>query len=179
VGESTAERLAAIEKQVENLNSRLKVLEEASASPPDAPGSATTAGASDSGSTSSEDASREIITVSVENKRFQGSNPMADIFQDHIWFDCTYEPRGLTKPARAVKGTIEFADLFGELKLALQVTINDPVHPSRAFRQSGVGFEFNEFLASHQWLRGTALSDMRISFKVEQVLYDDGSIERL
>lgn len=124
-------------------------------------------------STSSASGSQsEIIKIAVTNKRFDDG-----VYEDSIWWDAQYTATGLTKAARAVKGTLIFADLFKEPRFRVGVTVDDPIQPNGTVVTNGIGIDYNQFIDSHKWLRSTSLSDMTIWFEVESVLYQDGTSE--
>lgn len=112
-----------------------------------------------------------IVRVQVTNKRFDAGE-----FQSHIWFDCLFTAVGVAHPARAIKGTIEFCDLFGDPKLNIEHVISDRLEPGSSVSQPGLGIVFNEFMLQHQWLRGTELTDMTVRFRVSQILDEDAAI---
>lgn len=116
-----------------------------------------------------------IVPVTVTNKRYQPADIMNGVVQDAVWWDSTYDFSKLEKPARAIKGELEFRDLFDAPKFALNVTITDPVPAHGEAKQEGHGFHFNQFLASHAWMRTTEVKDMHIVFHVKQVIYADGT----
>lgn len=76
-----------------------------------------------------------------------------------------------------MKGLLTFSDLFGELKFALNVTINDGMTPGRPHRTPGTGFSYNQFIDEHQWMVTTELSDMICALENVHVIYADGSTE--
>lgn len=119
------------------------------------------------------DESRSIIHARIRNKRFQPQNLDLGQYQDFVWFDCSYSPQKLTKPTRAIKGILEFTDLFGEVKFQIGVTLNERLEPNRLFNQTGTGFEYNKFLDAHQWVLATDEADMKVQFKVTQILFED------
>lgn len=111
----------------------------------------------------------EVIRVQVSNLRLDRTHP-----QDHVWFDCAFTPVGLSRPTRAAKGAFEFCDLFGEPRFVIGYVLNDELRPNEPASVQGIGFEFNQFMAEHQWVVGTTLDDMVIRFRVDQILYADG-----
>jgi hypothetical protein len=115
---------------------------------------------------------KPLVALSVSNKRYDHGD-----YEDHIWFDCTYTLSTASKPTRAVKGAIQFSDLFGDVKFRLLVTVNDALSPGRPLVNPGIGFTFNQFMGEHQWVRATNLDDMKCSFAVSNVLYSDGTSE--
>lgn len=119
------------------------------------------------------------LKVAVSNKRFDPANPGLGTYDDHIWFDCVYTLAPHVKATRAIKGTLEFADLFGEVRFRLQSTLNTSLSPGASTREDGIGFSYNQFMTEHQWMLATALKDMRCTFNVQSLLYVDGTSEQL
>ncbi|WP_455922623.1 hypothetical protein [Pseudomonas putida] len=113
------------------------------------------------------------IEVQIFNKRHAPANPDQGVFEDHIWFDCTFTLAAESVPTRAVKGFLEFSDLFGEIKFRVQATVNEPLMPQAPLQLEGIGFSYNPFMADHQWMLGTRLEDMQCGFKVAEVLFTD------
>lgn len=116
------------------------------------------------------DIAREILEVELLNKRFAEQD-----YEEYIWFDVQYTASGLDKSARAVKGRLHFTDLFGETQLTVRWTIEDPLDPGQQTVERGVGFEYNQFLDGHKWMRATEVKNMAAVFEVESILYEDGS----
>lgn len=115
---------------------------------------------------------KPLVALSVSNKRYDHGD-----YEDHIWFDCTYTLSAASKPTRAVKGTIEFSDLFGDVKFRLLATVNDALSPGKSLVNQGIGFTFNQFMVEHKWMQATDLANMKCSFAVSNVLYSDGTSE--
>lgn len=111
-------------------------------------------------------ASRALIGVQVSNKR-------VDANERQLWLDCTFRADGLKRRMRAAKGTLEFCDLFGAVILPLQFTLNDRLHPGQALARPGMKFQYNEFMADHQWMLATDLHDMIVRFNVDQIIWED------
>lgn len=111
----------------------------------------------------------EIISVKLSNKRLQKQD-----YERLILFDAEFKAIGLDKPARAIKGVLCFNDLFGETKLRISWTLNDPIAPGGKITQKGYGFEYNQFQDSHKWVLGTDLKDMTTNFTVNSIIYQDG-----
>ena len=122
---------------------------------------------------------RSLIQVQLSNKRFQASDWQDGVFEDAIWWDAEYTPsQMLRKTTRAVKGVLEFADLFGEVEFRLKVIITEGMRAGRSIRKEGSGFEYNQFLDSHKWMRATAFEDMKITFRVDSIIYADGTTQQ-
>lgn len=113
-----------------------------------------------------------LVALSISKKRFDRGD-----YEEHIWFDCVYTLSQSSKPTRALKGTIEFCDLFGDVKFRLQVTINDPMTPGKPLSNPGIGFTFNQFVPEHQWMLTTDLSNMKCNFVASNAIYNDGTSE--
>jgi hypothetical protein len=97
-------------------------------------------------------------------------------YQDYVFFDVAFNAKGLDKPARAIKGLLKFTDLFGEQKFGLKWTIEKPIAPGATYTEKGSGFKYNQFTDSHQWVRSTAKENMKVKFRVDSILYDDGTM---
>lgn len=112
----------------------------------------------------------DIISVNLVHKEFAKQD-----YQEFIFFNLQYTASGLDKPARAVKGLLKLNDLFGETKFVLRWTIDKPIKPGEAIDEKGNGFKFNQFIDSHQWVRATQISDIKTTFAVTNILYQDGT----
>jgi hypothetical protein len=132
----------------------------------------------DPAATAPRDASKDaadaagIVGVQIKNKRYDSSE-----YQDHIWVDCVFTGVGLSRPTRAVKGVFEFCDLFGAPQFLIEYTLNERLEPGQSLSLQGIGFEYNQFISDHQWMFGTRLEDMTVRFRVDQILYEDGTSE--
>lgn len=96
-------------------------------------------------------------------------------YQDYVFFDIVFNAKGLDKPARAIKGVLRFTDLFGEQKFAVKWTIEKPIAPGTTHTEKGSGFKYNRFIDSHQWVRSTERENMKVKFRVDNILYQDGT----
>jgi len=128
------------------------------------------------------EAAERVLTVEVTNKRFDpsrtGSDPSRWKLEDNIWWDATYTAVTLERPARSIKGVLKFCDLFGDPQFQVRVTLDDAIEPKGKLKVDGVGIKYNQFDASHKWLRSTELEDMTVRFEVQSILYKDGTTER-
>lgn len=119
---------------------------------------------------SAEELREQILEATLLRKQNTKQN-----YQDYIFLDVAFNAKGLDKPARAIKGLLSFTDLFGEQKFGLKWTIDKPLAPSTTYIEKGSGFEYNQFTDSHQWVRSTALENMKVKFRVDSILYEDGT----
>lgn len=152
--------MSSMEERLVDLERRLALLEALDRSPSTLHGGLPARGA----------AEEQVVSVSLSNKRYDHGD-----YEDHIWFDCVYTLSQDSNSTRALKGAIEFMDLFGEVRFRLQLTVNDPLSPGRPLANPGIGFTFNQFMPEHQWMLSTDLSDMQIRLVVSNVIYSDGS----
>lgn len=104
----------------------------------------------------------EIVEATLLRKQYTKQD-----YQDYLFFDVTFNAKGLDKPTRAVKGALRFTDLFGEQKFAIGWTIEKPIAPGATFTEKGSGFKYNQFIDSHQWVRTTDKNNMKVSFRVD------------
>lgn len=114
----------------------------------------------------------------ITNKRFQESNFRAGVYEDLLLFDIEWDGSQLTKSTRAVKGVLVFADVFGESRFRIRMTLDDPIKANGKLSQSGIGFDYNRFSSEHQWVRSTELQNMTFRFEPHEVLYEDGTQQK-
>lgn len=120
----------------------------------------------------SEDKLREqILDVTLLRKEYAKQD-----YQDFMFLDTSFNAKGLDKPARAIKGTLRLTDLFGEQKFGIKWTIDKPIAPGDTQIERGSGFKYNQFTDSHQWVRATAKENMKAIFRVDSILYEDGTM---
>jgi hypothetical protein len=48
--------------------------------------------------------------------------------------------------------------------------------PGGSVRSQDLGFFYNQFMESHQWVERTAIADIVATFDTAHVLYQDGSL---
>lgn len=111
----------------------------------------------------------QILEVKILKKRFEDGD-----YKDAIWIDLEINPTGLDKPARAIKGILVLTDLFGEAKFKANWTLDQGIQPGKPFKELGSGFDYNRFKDEHNWVRGTALENMKAKYLVTAILYEDG-----
>lgn len=155
--------MSDLEQKIADIERRLALLEAKHGSPLSEP---------IAGPPSQELSGKQLVSLSVSNKRYDHGD-----YEDHIWFDCIYTLSQDSKPTRAVKGVLQFTDLFGDVKFRIQVTINDPMTPGKPLANPGIGFTFNQFMSEHQWMLGANLKDMQFRFVASNAIYSDGTSE--
>ena len=119
---------------------------------------------------SREELREQILDVTLLRKQYAKKD-----YQDYVFFDVAFSAKGLDKPARAIKGLLRFTDLFGEQKFGLKWTIEKPIAPGATYTEKGSGFKYNQFVDSHQWVRSTEKENMKVKFRVDIILYEDGT----
>lgn len=119
------------------------------------------------------------LVPAVTGKRYVESNWKAGTYQDAIFFDINWDTSKLPRPTRAVKGILVLADVFGEARFRIKLTIDDAMKPGTPLRQAGLSFRYNQFDEEHHWVRTTELTNMTFTFEASDVLYADGTKEKL
>lgn len=120
------------------------------------------------------DVKYDIILPTILRKHYAKQD-----YQDYIWLDVKFDAAGLDKPARAIKGALIMTDLFGEEKFAIGWTIDNQISPSGTYTEKGSGFKYNQFKSDHQWVLSTELKNMKIKFRTDHILYEDGTAREL
>lgn len=120
------------------------------------------------------DVKYDIILPTILRKHYAKQD-----YQDYIWLDVKFDAAGLDKPARAIKGALIMTDLFGEEKFAIGWTIDNQISPSGTYTEKGSGFKYNQFKSDHQWVLSTELNNMKIKFRTDHILYEDGTAREL
>jgi hypothetical protein len=111
-----------------------------------------------------------ILTPTLLGKRFIDGE-----YEDGITLNLKFDPTGLDKPARAIKGVLILTDLFGAPQKRINWTIDHPVQPGEPYTETGDGFKYNQFESSDQWVKTTDASNMKVKFQVDSILYRDGT----
>lgn len=112
----------------------------------------------------------EIVVATLLGKRLSEQK-----YEKMVVFEIEFVATNLKKPARAIKGTLNVNDLFGEKQMGIGWTIDRPLSPGERMVESGQGFKFNQFMERHNWVKNTERENMAVTFTVDSVLYDDGS----
>lgn len=166
--EEISKRLETLETTVEKISTRIGAIEESLAESQQKTGREM----ADSPEKAELANETDPITVTIANKTFEEGR-----FEDSIWWDATYSSN-LKKTARSIKGVLQFCDLFGDPKFQISVTVDRRISPEASITTPGVGFNYNQFMSEHKWMRSTDLVDMTFKFKLTHALYTDGTIEK-
>lgn len=114
----------------------------------------------------------EIVKVQLVNKRFTKEK-----YENYIYFDLSFSMANLSKPARAIKGSLNFTDLFDEKIMGISYSLDRPVNQGETFSENGTGFKYNQFMTEHKTINQTDISNMKASYTVHSILYQDGTRE--
>lgn len=114
----------------------------------------------------------EIVMATLVSKRLSEQK-----YEKMIVLDIEFVAANLKKPSRAIKGTLNINDLFGEKQMGIGWTIDRPLNLGERMVESGQGFKFNQFMDRHNWVKNTERENMAVTFTVESILYEDGSRE--
>lgn len=115
--------------------------------------------------------SDSIISVDLLSKRYKEEK----YGRGGIYFDIRFTAVGLDKPVRAIKGTLHITDLFDESIVGVSWNLNQPMAPGATQSENDVGFDYNRFMNNHQRVRDTETANLRARFRVESILYEDGT----
>lgn len=100
------------------------------------------------------------------------SNNWANDYRD--WIAIVLEVNNtLSRDIRAIRGTVDFYDIFDEQWWSLGVTINDPIPAGSTIEWNG-RVTYNSFNAQHRLARNTKVDDTYVEFRDVQVILLDG-----
>lgn len=118
------------------------------------------------------DPANDVVTVQILNKRLSKEK-----YLSYIYFDLTFTATNLKKPARAIKGTLNLTDLFDEKIMAIEYPIERLVGTGETFTESGTGFKYNQFKDEHIRVNQIEQGNLKATYAVESILYQDGTRE--
>lgn len=111
----------------------------------------------------------EIVKVTILDKKLIERD-----YQEFIFFKFDVVATGLDKKARAIKGVMNFNDLFGETMMMVNWTVDEPISPGGTISLEG-GFKYNQFIENNRWVASTDKEDMNATYTVQSILYEDGT----
>lgn len=111
----------------------------------------------------------EIIKVTILDKKL-----IEQDYQEFVFFKLEITATGLDKKARAIKGVMNFNDLFGETMMRINWTIDEPISPGGTSNLEG-GFKYNQFMEDNRWVASTDKQNMNLTYTVQSILYEDGT----
>jgi len=100
------------------------------------------------------------------------SNNWANDFRD--WIAVVFEVNNhLSRDIRAIRGTVDFYDIFDERWWSLAVTINDPIPAGSTIEWNG-RVNYNAFINQHRLARDARAEDTYIELRDAQIIFVDG-----
>lgn len=119
------------------------------------------------------DAMNKAMTVAVSSLDFTPSNYRVGRYQDGFSISIALQ-NNTEKDMSGVKGTVVFADMFGDDIKRVGLSVDDTIAAGQSIRWDG-NLGFNQFMDEDVKLRNTALGKMKISWEPETYLFSDGS----
>lgn len=101
------------------------------------------------------------LVVSVVNKTFLAKDPDQERYEDYISLAFAYRNRG-TRTITAFQGDVTFFDTFGDTIYSAHLKVDGPLRPGRTLREPERIVRYDPFRTSHQRLRNTPLSKMKV-----------------
>jgi hypothetical protein len=111
---------------------------------------------------------RKSISLTVVNKGFMEVN-----YQSYVTIKVVYKNESI-KDIRALRGAIQFTNLFGKEIFLSDITITDGVKAGQQAEWTGQ-IQYNQFMDKDKNLRFTDLADMKIVWKPAAVIFVDGT----
>lgn len=111
-----------------------------------------------------------IVTVDLLSKE-----RVKQKYDEMIVLNMNATAAGLDRPARAIKGTLKVTDLFGEIRMSIGWSFDNPIVPGGVIQERGTGVKYNQFNDASRWLDSTDQQNMRVVFTVKSILYEDGT----
>lgn len=116
---------------------------------------------------------QRVLTVALVDKEFHSADIMNGDYQDLITFELAFRNNG-SKLIRAVKGTLGFKNLLGDMIYSAQFEHSIDVAPGQSISWAG-SLDFNQYNDSLVQLRDTSLRNIRIDWQPEEILFSDGT----
>lgn len=116
---------------------------------------------------------RSHLSVVLYEKGFREKDIYAGQFNDYITVKVALENRG-DKPIKAFRGTFVFKDLFGKEIYSISLYSDEGLKPKQK-KTKVYSIEYNQFVDAHEKLRFTSLSNMRVEWKPQTILFADGT----
>lgn len=118
-------------------------------------------------------AMNEALTVAVSKLEFVPSNARAGRYSDGFAVSVGLK-NNTEKDMSGVKGTVVFADMFGDEIKRVTLSVDEAIGAGQRLRWDGT-LDYNQFMNQDVKLRTTALDKMKISWEPDVYLFADGS----
>jgi hypothetical protein len=116
---------------------------------------------------------RKALTVAVATLDFEEHNFRRGTYEDK--FNITIVLKNNTdKDMSGVKGTVVFADMFGDVIKQMGVAVDSEIPAGKHITWSG-SFGYNQFMDADKKLRATAFEKLKITWLPEVYVYSDGT----
>lgn len=110
----------------------------------------------------------EAVMVTCFEKGFEEVQ-----YRDYITFKFAIQNKS-DKAIRAVKGIVTFTNLFDEKITSINFVYDQSVSAGRLVNWNAT-IEYNQFLKKDQTLRNKDLKDLKVVWKPEKIIFEDGS----
>jgi hypothetical protein len=116
---------------------------------------------------------RKVITLTVYEKGFRPSNYRESSYRDLITIKLAYQNTP-DKDVRAFTGQLKFTDLFDVEIYSSRITIENPIKAGDKATWTG-SIEYNQFNDAEQRLAAAQLSNMKVVWLPQSIIFADGS----
>jgi hypothetical protein len=114
-----------------------------------------------------------VLTVALVDKGFHEADVMNGDYQDQITFELAFRNNG-SKSIRAVKGTLGFRNLLGDMIYSANFEHSVDIAPGQIASWSG-SLDFNQFDNSLVQLREAQIHNIRLDWEPEEILFSGGN----
>lgn len=111
----------------------------------------------------------ESVLVTCYSKGFSTYD-----YQDYITYKFIVQNKS-DKNIRAIKGSVTFTNLFDETIKSLSLVYDQPINSGSEVTYSAQT-DYNQFIDSDKALRNKDLEDMKVLWKPEKIIFEDGTI---
>ncbi|MBU1564242.1 MAG: hypothetical protein KJ630_01270 [Proteobacteria bacterium] len=80
------------------------------------------------------------------------------------------------KNVRAFDGVLNFTDLLDNEIMSAKLAVNDPVGAGHTFDWNG-SIDYNQFMDKHQRLKSADQQNIKITFALRKILFEDGEVK--
>ena len=120
------------------------------------------------------EALQAAVGVRLVDKTYVPSGAQAGRYEDFVVLEFEYANKA-GKDIRAFTGTVVFKDIFERPFLRMNLTVDQPVIAGHSIRDKNKSLKTNQFSYEDNKLINTELENLRVGFKVESVLFADGT----
>lgn len=116
-----------------------------------------------------------IIEATLVDKQFLDADPYNGMFKDQVSYQIAFE-NSEGKAIRAFSGVIGLYDLLDNPITSFNVSVNEPITPYGKLEWAAL-VPYHAFSPSHTLARNAAIQNIKTTFKLTKVLYEDGATE--